>query len=140
MKRANGTGSIVKLSGNRRRPWAVRIPPTTPSGAGSGSGISPTTPKPATPRPRWTSGAAPTPPRPPRSSTTPSNRSMTSGAAGNIPGWAPPPSPPTGRHGAESQPWPIKRSGASPSTTCSRSSTRTRPTGSPSPASRMTRP
>lgn len=26
MRRANGTGSVVKLSGNRRRPWAVRIP------------------------------------------------------------------------------------------------------------------
>ena len=25
MKRANGTGSIVRLSGRRRRPWAVRI-------------------------------------------------------------------------------------------------------------------
>lgn len=25
MKRANGTGSIVKLSGNRRRPWAVKV-------------------------------------------------------------------------------------------------------------------
>lgn len=26
MKRANGTGSIVKLGGNRRKPWAVRVP------------------------------------------------------------------------------------------------------------------
>ena len=26
MKRANGTGSVIKLSGNRRRPYAVRIP------------------------------------------------------------------------------------------------------------------
>lgn len=26
MKRANGTGSIVKLPGNRRKPWAVRVP------------------------------------------------------------------------------------------------------------------
>lgn len=26
MRRANGTGSIVKLSGNRRNPYAVRIP------------------------------------------------------------------------------------------------------------------
>lgn len=26
MKRANGTGTVVKLSGNRRRPYAVRIP------------------------------------------------------------------------------------------------------------------
>ncbi len=25
MKRANGTGSVVKLSGNRRRPWAVKV-------------------------------------------------------------------------------------------------------------------
>ncbi len=25
MKRSNGTGGIVKLSGNRRRPWAVRV-------------------------------------------------------------------------------------------------------------------
>lgn len=25
MKRANGTGSVVKLSGKRRRPWAVRV-------------------------------------------------------------------------------------------------------------------
>lgn len=32
MKRANGTGSIVKLSGNRRRPWAVRIPYRTQRG------------------------------------------------------------------------------------------------------------
>ena len=32
MKRANGTGSIVKLSGNRRRPWAVRIPLPHPAG------------------------------------------------------------------------------------------------------------
>lgn len=26
MKRANGTGGVVKLSGNRRHPWAVRVP------------------------------------------------------------------------------------------------------------------
>lgn len=26
MKRANGTGSVIKLPGNRRAPWAVRIP------------------------------------------------------------------------------------------------------------------
>lgn len=26
MKRANGTGSIIKLSGSRRNPWAVRVP------------------------------------------------------------------------------------------------------------------
>lgn len=26
MKRANGTGTVVKLSGNRRRPYAVRVP------------------------------------------------------------------------------------------------------------------
>lgn len=26
MRRANGTGSVVKLSGNRRKPWAVRVP------------------------------------------------------------------------------------------------------------------
>ena len=26
MKRANGTGSIVKLPGNRRKPWDVRVP------------------------------------------------------------------------------------------------------------------
>ena len=26
MKRANGTGTLVKLSGNRRRPYAVRVP------------------------------------------------------------------------------------------------------------------
>ena len=26
MRRANGSGSVVKLPGNRRRPWAVRIP------------------------------------------------------------------------------------------------------------------
>lgn len=25
MKRANGAGSVVKLSGNRRRPWAVKV-------------------------------------------------------------------------------------------------------------------
>lgn len=25
MKRANGTGSVVKLSGNCRRPWAVKV-------------------------------------------------------------------------------------------------------------------
>lgn len=25
MKRANGTGSVVKLSGNRRKPWAVKV-------------------------------------------------------------------------------------------------------------------
>lgn len=25
MKRANGTGSVLKLSGNRRRPWAVKV-------------------------------------------------------------------------------------------------------------------
>ena len=25
MKRANGTGNVVKLSGPRRRPWAVRV-------------------------------------------------------------------------------------------------------------------
>ena len=25
MKNANGTGSIIKLSGNRRRPYAVKI-------------------------------------------------------------------------------------------------------------------
>ncbi len=25
MKRANGTGSVIKLAGNRRRPWAVRV-------------------------------------------------------------------------------------------------------------------
>lgn len=25
MKRANGTGSVVKLSGSRRRPWAVKV-------------------------------------------------------------------------------------------------------------------
>ena len=27
MRRANGTGTIVKLSGNRRRPYAVRVSP-----------------------------------------------------------------------------------------------------------------
>lgn len=26
MKRANGTGTVVKLSGNRRRPYAVHVP------------------------------------------------------------------------------------------------------------------
>ena len=26
MKRANGTGSIVKLSGRRRKPWVARLP------------------------------------------------------------------------------------------------------------------
>ena len=26
MKRANGTGSVVKLPGNRRAPWAVKVP------------------------------------------------------------------------------------------------------------------
>lgn len=25
MKRANGTGTVVKLSGNRRRPYTVRV-------------------------------------------------------------------------------------------------------------------
>lgn len=25
MKRANGTGTIVKLSGNRRKPWFAKI-------------------------------------------------------------------------------------------------------------------
>lgn len=25
MKRANGTGNIVKLPGNRRKPWVVRV-------------------------------------------------------------------------------------------------------------------
>ena len=70
MKRANGTGSIVKLSGNRRRPWAVRIPYHTQRGRVRQRYL-PTTPRPATPRPRWMSGAAPTPPLPPRSSTTP---------------------------------------------------------------------
>ncbi len=25
MRRANGTGTVVKLSGNRRRPYAVRV-------------------------------------------------------------------------------------------------------------------
>ena len=24
MKRANGMGTIIKLSGNRRKPWAIR--------------------------------------------------------------------------------------------------------------------
>lgn len=32
MKRANGTGSIVKLPGSRRRPWAVKIPYHTQRG------------------------------------------------------------------------------------------------------------
>ena len=26
MKRANGTGTVVRLSGNRRRPYVVRVP------------------------------------------------------------------------------------------------------------------
>lgn len=26
MKRANGTGTVVKLSGNRRRPYTARVP------------------------------------------------------------------------------------------------------------------
>ena len=32
MKRANGTGSVVKLPGSRRRPWAVKIPYHTQRG------------------------------------------------------------------------------------------------------------
>ncbi len=28
MKRANGTGSVVKLSGNRRNPWYAKAPTT----------------------------------------------------------------------------------------------------------------
>lgn len=32
MKRANGTGTVVKLSGPRRRPWAVRVSVRDPAG------------------------------------------------------------------------------------------------------------
>ncbi len=32
MRRANGTGSVVKLPGNRRRPWAVKVPYRTQRG------------------------------------------------------------------------------------------------------------
>lgn len=32
MKRANGTGAVVRLSGNRRRPWAARISLRDPQG------------------------------------------------------------------------------------------------------------
>ena len=36
MKRANGTGTIIKLSGNRRKPWLVKVPEYNNNGAFTG--------------------------------------------------------------------------------------------------------
>ncbi len=39
MKRANGSGTIIKLSGNRRKPWMVKVPEYNESGSFSGRQI-----------------------------------------------------------------------------------------------------
>lgn len=39
MKRANGTGTVIKLSGNRRKPWAVKVPEYNNMGSFSGRQI-----------------------------------------------------------------------------------------------------
>lgn len=39
MKRANGTGTIVKLSGNRRKPWMVKVPEYNEDGSFTGRQI-----------------------------------------------------------------------------------------------------
>lgn len=39
MKRANGTGTVVKLSGNRRKPWMVKVPEYNEDGTFTGRQI-----------------------------------------------------------------------------------------------------
>ena len=39
MKRANGTGTIIKLSGNRRKPWVVKVPEYNEMGSFTGKQI-----------------------------------------------------------------------------------------------------
>lgn len=39
MKRANGTGTVIKLSGNRRKPWAVKVPEYNNMGSFSGKQV-----------------------------------------------------------------------------------------------------
>lgn len=39
MKRANGTGTVIKLSGNRRKPWMVKVPEYNEDGSFTGRQI-----------------------------------------------------------------------------------------------------
>ena len=59
MRRANGTGTVVKLSGNRRRPYAVRVSVRDKYGRLVQKAVSYHA-KLSEPRPRWTPITMPT--------------------------------------------------------------------------------